>query len=171
MLPAMDEQHGQTQGDSAPADDARPRASPSEILPGDWFHIEYEGRTVLGMIYRTQDGMHTFAYWDQCVLNLATATREQIGAADEEFTALFRGQIAINPNYVEQCVSAWLPKPESAVEEKTTEKEPLPASPEQPGAQKVQKFLFADWDFEAIRATSLPRRPLFLRRGRSGGAK
>ena len=106
------------------------------------------------MIYRVQDGMHTFVYWDQCVLNVAMAAREQIGAADEKFTALFRGQIAINPNYVEQCVSAWLPKPESAVEEKTAEKEPLPGSPEQPGARKVQKFLFADWDFEAIRATS-----------------
>ncbi len=165
-MTVMDEQHGQTQGDAA-----RQRGSPSEILPGDWFQIEHDGRMVLGMIYRAQDGMYTFVYWDQCVLNVATATREQIGAAHEEFTALFRGQIAINPNYVEQCVSAWLPKPESSVEENTAQKEPLPNGPEQPDSRKVQKFLFADWDFEAIRATSLPRRPLFLRRGKSGGAK
>ena len=43
----MGEQRGQTQDGSAPADAARLRGSPSEILPGDWFQIEHEGRMVL----------------------------------------------------------------------------------------------------------------------------
>jgi hypothetical protein len=34
------------------------------LTPGDWVHIDYQGRTVVGMIDRLQEGLYTFAYWE-----------------------------------------------------------------------------------------------------------
>jgi hypothetical protein len=88
------------------------------ITPGDWLSIEHEGKIVVGMIYRCQDETYTFVYWDNCILRFGTTTPNCIGLWDEELTAQFRGQIAVNPNYVEQCIAAWLMQPEKTVRPK-----------------------------------------------------
>ena len=53
------------------------------ITPGDWLSIEYEGRIVVGMIYRCQDQAYTFVYWDNRILRFGTTTRDRIGRWDE----------------------------------------------------------------------------------------
>ena len=58
-----------------------------------WLSIDYEGRTVVGMIYRCQDEAYTFVYWDNRILRFGTTTRDHIGRWDEQLTAQFRGQI------------------------------------------------------------------------------
>ena len=85
------------------------------ITPGDWLSIEHEGKIVVGMIYRRQDEAYTFVYWDGRILRFGTTTRDRIGPWDEELTAQFRGQIAVNPNYVEKCIADWLMQPEQPV--------------------------------------------------------
>lgn len=108
------------------------------IAPGDWLHIEHQGETVVGMIYRCRNEAYTFVYWDDLVLRFGTTTRDRIGPWNEELTSLFRGQIAIMPDYVEKCIAAWVmqpdrpPKPDVA-----TWRLRLP---------KVQKRLFPEWD-------------------------
>ena len=78
------------------------------ITPGDWLSIEHEGRAVIGMIYRCQDEKYTFVYWDNLILRFGTTTRGRIGPWDDELTDLFRGQIAVVPNYLEKCIAAWV---------------------------------------------------------------
>jgi hypothetical protein len=85
------------------------------VTPGDWLSIEHEDRTVVGMIYRHQDEVYTFVYWDNRILRFGTTTRDHIGPWDEELTAQFRGQIAVIPNYVEKCIAAWVMQPEESV--------------------------------------------------------
>jgi len=82
------------------------------ITPGDWLSIEHEGKTVLGMIYRRKRNDYSFVYWDNLILRFGTTTREHIGPWDEELTSQFRGQIAIQPSYVEKCIAAWVMQPE-----------------------------------------------------------
>jgi hypothetical protein len=78
------------------------------ITPGDWLSIEHEGKTVVGMIYRRRGPAYQFVYWDNMVLRFGTTTRDCIGAWDQGLTAVFRGQIAIIPNYVERCLATWV---------------------------------------------------------------
>ena len=111
------------------------------ITPGDWLSIEHEGRTVVGMIYRCQNEAYTFVYWDNRILRFGTTTRDRIGPWDEELTAQFRGQIAVNPNYVEKCIAAWVMQPEQRVRTMpdTTEWKSRRGQP-----PKVQKRLFPE---------------------------
>lgn len=85
------------------------------IMPGDWLSIDHEGQTVVGMIYRCQEEAYTFVYWDGRILRFGTATPDCIGPRDEELTAQFRGQIAIIPDYVENCIAAWVMQPERPI--------------------------------------------------------
>jgi hypothetical protein len=94
------------------------RSARRSITPGDWLSIEYEGRTVVGMIYRCQDEAYTFVYWDNLILRFGTTTRDRIGPWDEELTNQFRGQIAVIPNYIETCIAAWVMQPEKPVKAK-----------------------------------------------------
>jgi hypothetical protein len=88
------------------------------IAPGDWLSIEHEGRTIVGMIYRFQDEAYRFVYWDDRVLRFGSTTRDRIGPWDEQLTAQFRGQIAINPSYVEKSIAVWVMQPEPTVRAK-----------------------------------------------------
>ena len=94
------------------------RPARRSITPGDWLSIEHEGGTVVGMIYRCQDETYTFVYWDNLILRFSTTTRDRIGPWDEELTDLFRGQIAVVPNYLEKCIAAWVMQPEQRVKTK-----------------------------------------------------
>jgi hypothetical protein len=91
------------------------RPAHRSIAPGDWLTIEHEGRTIVGMVYRHQDATYAFVYWDNRILRFGTTSRDRIGPWDEELTAQFRGQIAVNPNYVEKCIAAWVMQPEPVV--------------------------------------------------------
>ena len=95
------------------------RPEQRSITPGDWLSIEYDGKTVVGMIYRCQDEAYTFVYWDNRILRFGTTTRDRIGRWDELLTAQFRGQIAVIPNYVEKCIAAWVMQPEQLVRAKS----------------------------------------------------
>ena len=106
------------------------------ITPGDWLSIEYEGRTVVGMIYRRHDEAYTFVYWDNRILRFGTTTRDHIGSWDKELTTQFRGQIAVVPDYVEKCIAAWMMQPEKPVKTKWESKKSEPP--------KVQMRLFPD---------------------------
>lgn len=141
------------------------RPSPCDIFPGDWLHISHEGKIALGMIYRHQGDMYTFAIWEGCVLRLATAAYNQIGSRDEKLTAIFRGQVAVSPDYVERYVNSWLPKPPSPV----TEEEPVEAMEPPQGSPKVQKFLFPKWDIEEMKAASVAPLSLVARRRKRNG--
>ena len=112
------------------------RPARRSITPGDWLSIEHEGRTVVGMIYRCQDEKYTFVYWDNLILRFGTTTRDRIGPWDEELTGLFRGQIAVVPNYLEACIAAWVMQPEKPVKAKWEWRKEERA--------KVQKRLFAE---------------------------
>lgn len=101
-----------------PPDDDSPEGSRGRnvlarrlLAPGDWLSIEHEGRTVVGMIYRRRKDTYSFVYWDNLVLRFGTTTRDRIGPWDEELTAIFRGQIAVIPNYVERCIAGWVMLP------------------------------------------------------------
>jgi hypothetical protein len=111
------------------------------ITPGDWLSIEHEGRTVVGMLYRRQDDAYMFVYWENLVLRFGTTTRDRIGSWDEELTAIFRGQIAVIPNYVEKCIAAWVMQPEQPVRTKRSTTLPATNRGEPP---KVQKRLFPE---------------------------
>jgi hypothetical protein len=89
------------------------------LAPGDWAHIDYQGRVVLGMIDRLQADRCTFAYWDGDALRFGTAKPEQIGGLDLRLTAQFREAIALDPNYLAKFIAKWagkdLSEPQSAV--------------------------------------------------------
>ncbi len=88
------------------------------------------------MIYRCQDETFTFVFWDNLILRFGTTTRDRIGPWDEELTDLFRGQIAVAPNYLEKCIAAWVMQPEKPVKTKwkSGKDEPI----------KVQQRLFPE---------------------------
>jgi hypothetical protein len=111
------------------------------ITPGDWLTIEHEGKTVVGMIYRCHGEAYTFVYWDNLILRFGVTTRHRIGPWDEELTDLFRGQIAVIPNYLENCIAAWVMQPEQRVKKKidTTRRKSRKDEP-----PKVQKRLFPE---------------------------
>lgn len=111
------------------------------ISPGVWLSIEHEGRTVVGMIYRCQDEVYSFVYWDSRVLRFGTTTRDHVGTWDEALTAQFRGQIAVNPDYVEQCIAAWVMQPEQSVKARSDVKNWRSRKHEPP---KVQMRLFPE---------------------------
>jgi hypothetical protein len=124
-------------GDDLPENPHRwNRSARRSITPGDWLSIEHEGKTVIGMIYRCQDETYTFMYWDNLILRFGTTTRDCIGPWDEELTDLFRGQIAIAPNYLENCIAAWVMQPEKPVKTKWEPRKDEPI--------KVQKRLFPE---------------------------
>jgi hypothetical protein len=77
------------------------------LTPGDWVHIDYQGRTIVGMIDRLQEGLLTFAYWEGGVLRFGTAMHSQIGTWDEHLTAQFRAAIAIDPHYLAKFIASW----------------------------------------------------------------
>jgi hypothetical protein len=81
------------------------------VSPGDWIRIEHDGQTVLALIYRVLGETYLFAYWENLVLRFGAAKREQLRDRDEQLTALFRGQVAVDPKYVEKAVASWLPQP------------------------------------------------------------
>ncbi len=112
------------------------RSAHRSITPGDWLSIEHEGRTVVGMIYRCQDEKYTFVYWNNLILRFGTSTRDRIGPWDEELTDLFRGQVAVVPNYLEMCIAAWVMQPEKPVREKWEARKDEPV--------RVQKRLFPE---------------------------
>ena len=118
------------------------RLTPRSIMPGDWLSIEHEGKTVVGMIYRRQGETYRFVYWDNLVLRFGNATQDHIGPWDEELTAIFRGQIAVIPNYVEECVAAWVMLPEQRVQAQRSTRSPYSSRGESP---MVQKRLFPEW--------------------------
>ena len=105
-------------GDDESSNSRLDRPERRSITPGDWLSIEYEGRTVVGMIYRCEGEAYTFVYWDNRILRFGTTTRDRIGPWDEQLAAQFRGQIAVIPNYVEKCIAAWVMQPEQPVMEK-----------------------------------------------------
>lgn len=111
------------------------------IHPGDWLHIRHAGCTVLGMIYRIEGGVFTFVYWEGCVLQFGNAALDQIGQRDEKLTSLFRGQIAVNPKYVEKCVAAWVVQP---APEDEPERPRVVVKPRKATGRLVQKRLFPE---------------------------
>jgi hypothetical protein len=82
-------------------------AGARELVPGDWAHVDYQGRDVLGMIDRLQDGLYTFAYWDAGVLRFGSAKPDRIGARDEPLTAQFRAAIAVDPHHLTKYLALW----------------------------------------------------------------
>lgn len=105
------------------------------LTPGDWVHIEYQGRTLVAMIDRIQEGLYTFAYWEGGVLRFGTARPDQIGDWDEQLTAHFRAAIAIDPHYLAKFIASWK-GPE------TTEPPGGGQAPTQDEPRYVQKCLF-----------------------------
>ena len=107
------------------------------LTPGDWVHIDYQGRTIVGMIDRLQEGLYTFAYWEGGVFRFGTAKPSQIGDWDEQLTGQFRAAIAIDPHYLAKFIASWKgpdkPKPRQ-VGYPPTQSEP----------RYVQKRLFPD---------------------------
>jgi hypothetical protein len=75
-------------------------------------------------------------YWENLILRFGTTTLDRIGPWDEELTDLFRGQIAVIPNYLETCIAAWVMQPEKPVGTKWTPRKDEPI--------KVQKRLFSE---------------------------
>ena len=128
--------------DDLPEDSRRwDRQAKRSITPGDWLSIEHEGKTVVGMIYRQLGEVYKFVYWENLILRFGTTTRDRIGSWAVELTDVFRGQIAIDPNYVEKCIAAWVMKPAQTVRAKRDA--PLPGS--RKGEQPiVQKRLFPE---------------------------
>jgi hypothetical protein len=123
--------------DQAFPSDAPRSTMPRVLTPGDWVHIEQEGRTIVGMIDRLQEGLLTFAYWDGGVLMLGTAKPSQIGAWDEQLTAEFRAAIAIDPHYLARFIASWK-EPDSGEPDRVRSK------PIQGELRYVQKRLFPD---------------------------
>jgi hypothetical protein len=117
------------------------RPARRSIAPGDWLSIEHEGQTIVGMIYRCQGETYTFVYWDDLVLRFGTTTRDRIGPWDEDLTDEFRGQTAVAPRYLENCIAAWVMQPDRRVKKKpdTTRWEPRQDEP-----ILVQKRLFPE---------------------------
>lgn len=116
----------------------RCRPSPSEILPGDWLEIAFDGKTLVGMVYVIHGDVYTLAYWEGCNLRFGTALYGEMGPRDEQLTALFRAQLAIDPFYVEKLVAPWLPRDDSFCERSAPPREPAPPP------RKVQKRLFPE---------------------------
>jgi hypothetical protein len=77
------------------------------LTPGDWVHIDYQGRAIVGMIDRLQGGLYTFAYWEGGVLRFGAAKPSQIGDWDEQLTAQFRAAIAMDPHYLAKFIASW----------------------------------------------------------------
>ena len=92
---------------TAPPAVAGDKPAADAIVPGDWVHVDYRGRDVLGMIDRLQDGLYTFAFWDAGVLRLGSANPAAIGQRDERLTAQFRAAIAVDPHYVSKYLAQW----------------------------------------------------------------
>jgi hypothetical protein len=111
------------------------------IMPGDWLLIEHKGKTVVGMIYRCRDETYTFVYWDDLILRFGVASRDHIGDWDDELTDLFRGQIAVVPDYLDTCIAAWVMQPAPRASNKPDMKT---WEPRHEGAIKVQKRLFPE---------------------------
>ena len=107
------------------------------LTPGDWVHIDYEGRTIVGMIDRLQGGLHTFAYWEGGVLRFGTAKPSQIGDWDEHLTTEFRAAIAIDPHFLAKFIASWK-GPDK------TEPRQVGHPPTQSEPRCVQKRLFPD---------------------------
>ena len=128
-------------GDLSEESQRSDRLTRRSITPGDWLFIEHEGKTVVGMIYRRQGEVYMFVYWENLVLRFGTTTRDNIGAWDEELTGIFRGQIAVIPNYVEKCMAAWVMQPEQSVRAKRITTLRDSRTGERP---KVQKRLFPE---------------------------
>ena len=80
-------------------------------------------------------------YWDNLILRFGTTTRDHIGSWAEELTDVFRGQIAVDPNYVEKCIATWVMKPAQPVRAKRDAPSPDSRKGEQP---MVQKRLFPE---------------------------
>jgi hypothetical protein len=93
------------------------------------------------MIYRQLDEVYKFVYWENLILRFGTTTRDRIGSWAEELTDTFRGQIAVDPNYVEKCIAAWVMKPAQPVRAKRDASLPDSRQGEQP---MVQKRLFPE---------------------------
>ena len=110
---------------------------PRVLTPGDWVHIDYQGRTVVGMIDRVQEGLYTFAYWKKGVLRFGTAKPSQIGDWDERLTAHFRAAIAIDPHYLAKFIASW--KGPDQAEPRQVGRPPTQTEP-----RYVQKRLFPD---------------------------
>lgn len=129
-------------GQQESSDAARPFPSDASLgavrrvlTPGDWVHIEHQGKKLVGMIDRLQGNLYTFAYWDGGVLKFGTTRPDHIGAWDEELTGKFRGAIAIDPNYLAKFIALW------AVPPTTTPSQASPTPHESEGGV-VQKWLF-----------------------------
>jgi hypothetical protein len=120
---------------------SRDRLERRSIVPGDWLSIEHEGRTVVGMIYRCDEDAYRFVHWEDRVLQFGTATRDRIGPWNEELTAQFRGQIAVIPNYVEKCLTAWMTQPEERIKIRPATETCEPLGREPP---MVQRQLFPE---------------------------
>ena len=115
-----------------------PRSTAPRVLtPGDWVHIDYQGRTVVGMIDRLQEGLCTFAYWESGVLRFGTAKPSQIGDRDEHLTAQFKAAIAVDPHYLAKFVASW--KGPDRTERREAGRTPTQGEP-----RYVQKRLFPD---------------------------
>lgn len=106
------------------------------LTPGDWVRIDYDGRTVIGMIERFEEGVYRFAYWKGGVLRFGTVKPDQIGPWDEQLTIEFRAAIAIDPHYVEKFI-AWWKEPRSAPP-------PVRHAPTKAEPRHVQKRLFPE---------------------------
>ena len=117
--------------------DAAPSTARRVLTPGDWVRIEYQGRTVVGMVDRLQEGLCTFAYWEGGVLKFGTAKPSQIGDWDEQLTAQFRAAIAIDPHYLAKFIASW--------KGPDTSQPPRVGHPPTDGEpQYVQKLLFPE---------------------------
>jgi len=144
----MGKDHGQLElfssGNHDDFRDVAPRANRTAwgaVTPGDWLLIEHEGRIVLGMIYRRRAETYMFVYWRDLVLRFARTTREHIGPWDDELTALFRGQRAVIPDYVEKCLADWVMQSNQPGRANRRSKSPGRNRNE---SDKVQKRLFPE---------------------------
>jgi len=88
--------------------EASTAACAAELGPGDWVHVDYQGRDIVGMIDRRQDGLFTFVYWEAGELRFGSAKPCDIGARDERLTAQFRAAIAVDPHYLSKYVAMWI---------------------------------------------------------------
>ena len=119
------------------ASDAAPATMPRALTPGDWVHVDYQGKTIVGMIDRLQEGLYTFAYWEGGVLRFGTAKPAQIGPWDEVLTGQFRAAIAIDPHFLAKFIASW--KGPDTTEPRQGSRTPTHNEP-----RYVQKRLFPD---------------------------
>jgi hypothetical protein len=75
------------------------------INPGDWHRFQYEGRTVPGVVYRIEGNEYRMFFLCGGVPAFVTLPRKKIGPREEGLTAVFREEMAKNPEYLEEWVS------------------------------------------------------------------